>query len=410
MHEETERRHQRPDLPVRGASDPVTRKSQSTSHIERDLHNLIKDGPSAKNREQQIGNIYLFKVKSATTDVELLKIGRTQKPAETRRKQIKGVCQHIHIEEHRRAVAEMIDFHGYAEKLVHTELANFQHQWVCSCGTSHQEYFDVREDLAVEVFTRWRDFCKQKPWAPDGKILPAWEQRLANKPKFGGDDHEPDHWELAKHWRRFTSPIAVERIASDAIRVWKDLFPERWQFVAIAELLTIICVSPISFWVTTWAVVIGSLLLIDLVVIPDLHLFKWIDRLMSGGLQPFRWGGGGEQGGKGDCNLSASPEGHGMQTPTPSERPTRGVNHPTFTSMYVGRHDDPSIMADSSPGAFPSVSPGATDCESDMEVGVCCSPCAEKASRRRTPDIRVDPASANPEVTVDENFDMEVVE
>ncbi|KAF4928708.1 hypothetical protein CGCVW01_v001803 [Colletotrichum viniferum] len=412
MHAEAERLQQRPDLPDRGASDPVTPNPKYNSHIDRDLRKLIRKGPSTKSKERETGELYLLQVWSATADVELFKLGRTQADADTRRKQIKGGCKVKRIKENRRTASENVPFHGYAEKLAHTELVNFRYNWGCTCGTKHREYFDVSEDFAVEVFERWTDFCNQRPWTSDGKLLPAWEQRLNNKPLIRGGDRISDHRELAKHWGNYTSdsPTKMELVVSHAIRVWKDAFPERWQIVAIAELLTIICISPISFWVTMWAIVIGSLLLIDLVVTKNMHIFEWIEGHIIGGLQALKLRSNSEKAGRNDRNLSPSPEGHRMQTPTPSERLTpRGLDHLTFSAMQHGRYDKPSIMTDSSPGAYPNESPGATDCESDMEEVGCSSPCAERASRRRTPNIRVDLASANPENAVNGDSDMAVV-
>ncbi|KAF4828668.1 hypothetical protein CGCTS75_v007244 [Colletotrichum tropicale] len=413
MQAETERLQHRPDLPNRGASDPVTPEPKSNMQIDRDLRKLIRKGPSTKKKHRESGEIYLFTIKSATTDVELLKLGRTQADTDTRRKQIKSVCKVKQIGENKRAISENVPFHGYAEKLAHTELVNFRHHWDCTCGREHQEYFDVSEDVALEVFERWRDFCNKKPWTSDGKILPVWEQRLNDwKPTCSGREHEFDHSGLAKNWSEFTShtPTTIELYVSDAIRLWEDVFPERWQIVAIAELLTIICISPISFWITTWAVVIGSLLLIDLVPTNDLHIFKRIREILSSGSKASNLGGDGKRNGRNDSKLSPSPEGHGLQTPIPREQSMRGLGHLPFTAMQLCRSDDANIVADSSPGAYPNEYPGVTDCESDMEDEGFSSPCAERASRRGALDVMVTLASANPEITVDEDPGMVVVE
>lgn len=281
------RKIQRPNVTERSASDPVTpAKKLSGFQLDDDIAQLIKDGPKRdKGKEKENGSIYFYKVKPRGSEVWLLKIGRTQKHAKERLGQIKGVCGHLEIEEHTKAVARDIPFHGFAEKLIHTELGNYQYQWLCDCGTRHREYFQVSEDLAVKVFERWRDFCQEMPWDHDGKILPKWAQRLQNRAKFNGKERDFDHHEFARRWTAFTAPMSLERFLSDAICVWRLGFPNRWLIVSLAELLTIVCISRHSFWTSMWTTIIVLLLLLDLVVTENMHTTASIFQLMEGGLQ-----------------------------------------------------------------------------------------------------------------------------
>lgn len=281
------RRIQRPNVTERSASDPVTpAKKLSGFQLDGDIAQLIKDGPKKDRiKEKENGSIYFYRVKPRGSEVWLLKIGRTQKHVKERLGQIKGACGHLEIEEHIKAIARDIPFHGFAEKLIHTELGNYQHQWRCDCGTRHREYFRVSEDLAVKVFERWRDFCQEMPWDRDGKILPKWAQRLQNRAKFYGKERDFDHHEFARRWTAFTAPMSFERFLSDAIRVWKLGFPNRWLIISLAELLTIICISRHSFWTSIWTTIIVLLLLADLVVTENMHTTDSIFQLMEGGLQ-----------------------------------------------------------------------------------------------------------------------------
>ena len=287
MHESTGRRFLRPNVTGRSVSDPVTPgKKLSGFQLDGDIAQLIKDGPKRdKGKEKEDGSIYLYRVKPRGSDVWLLKIGRTRKHARERLSQIKGVCGHLEIEEHTKAVARDIPFHGFAEKLIHTELSNYQHQWLCDCGRKHREYFLVSDDLAVKVFERWRDFCQEKPWDHSGKILPKWAQRLQNRAKFNGEERDFDHHEFARRWAAFTSPLSSERFLSDAIHVWKLGFPNRWLITSLAELLTIVCISRHSFWASAWTTIIVILLLADLMVTENMHTTAHIFQLMEGGLQ-----------------------------------------------------------------------------------------------------------------------------
>lgn len=247
---------------------------------------MIKDGPTVgKGKDKENGSIYFYKVRPRGSEVWLVKIGRTQKHAKERLNQIKGVCGHLEIEEHTKAVARDVPFHGLAEKLMHMELGNYQHQWRCECGTRHREYFLVSDDIAVKVFERWRDFCLEKPWDDAGTILPKWAQRLHARARFNGEERDFDHHEFARRWTAFTTPKSFERFLSDAVRVWRLGYPNRWLIVSLAELLTIVCISHHSFWASIWTTIIVILLLGDLVVTEHMHTTASIFQVMEGGLQ-----------------------------------------------------------------------------------------------------------------------------
>lgn len=290
MHARTPSRKRRPTVTERSASEPVTpgkKPSLSGFQLDSDIAKLIKDGPKGeKSREKEKGSIYFYKVKPRDSEVSLMKIGRTQSHPKKRLRQIQGICKHVVCEEHAKAVARDIPFHGFAEKLIHTELSNYQHKFKCVCGTEHTEYFQVSEDIAVKVFERWRDFCHEEPWDAKGMILPRWARRLRNRTKFSGPETlEFDHHEFSRPWDAFTSPTSLERFLSDAILVWELAFPNRWMITSLAELLTIVCISRQSFWTSAWTMVIVFFLLADLVITDNLHTTAHISQLMSGGLQ-----------------------------------------------------------------------------------------------------------------------------
>lgn len=288
IHERTGSRSKRPNVTERSASEPITPGKKSTRsgfQLDGDIAQLIRDGPKGEKLREK-GSIYFFKFRPRGSEVILMKIGRTQNSTAKRLREIVGACQHIEREEHPRAVARDIPFHGFAEKLIQKELGNYQHRFQCFCGTKHKEYFQVSEDIAVKVFERWRDFCQEEPWDKNGKILPKWARRLQNRSKFcGSEAREFDHYEFARPWDAFTTPTPFERFLSDAILVWELGFPNRWLIISLAELLTIICISHQSFWTSTWTTVIVTFLLLDLVVTENMHTTTHISQLMEGGLQ-----------------------------------------------------------------------------------------------------------------------------
>lgn len=290
MHARTPSRNQRPTVTERSASEPVTPGKKlllSGFQLDGDIAKLIEDGPKGeKSREKEKGSIYFYKVKPRDSEVNLMKIGRTQSHPKKRLRQIQGICKHLVCEEHAKAIARDVPFHGFAEKLIHTELSNYQHKFKCVCGTEHTEYFQVSEEIAVKVFERWRDFCHEEPWDAKGIILPMWARRLQNRTKFGGPETlDFDHHEFSGPWDAFISPTSFERFLSDAILVWELAFPNRWMIISLAELLTIVCISRQSFWTSVWTMIIVFFLLADLVITENLHTTSHITQLMSGGLQ-----------------------------------------------------------------------------------------------------------------------------
>ncbi|KAK2041360.1 DUF1766-domain-containing protein [Colletotrichum somersetense] len=286
--DEVERKRRRPSAAGRSASDPATpSKRLSGAQLDSSMAKLIRDGPSRdKETHLKDGGIYLFMFQPRGTGVQLVKIGRTERDAQGRLKEINSVCKPLKSVWHSTATAENIPFHGFAERLIHAELGNYRYRRRCACGTKHREYFEVGEDVAVEVFKRWRDFCKKKPWDDGGTIRAVWGKRLDTRAAFdGGPGQDFDHGEFGRHWSTYTMPWLIERVLSDAIHQWKRWFPDRWQAVAVAEMLTIVFLSPASAWARAWMAAVGVLWLIDKAVPADLHATASVARLMEGGSQ-----------------------------------------------------------------------------------------------------------------------------
>ncbi|KAL0944515.1 uncharacterized protein CTRU02_202403 [Colletotrichum truncatum] len=282
LHDETERRNERPTVTERSASNPVTpQKKLSGTQVDRELTKFVREGPK-KPQHLKKGFLYFYNVISQD-DVQLIKIGETGNMKD-RSNSIMSTCKHRLFEEHPKAIAQEIPFKGFAEKLIHKELENFRYNRRCICGTQHREYYIVSERVALEAFHRWREFCDKQPWTADGKLLPRWEERLKNQPWFEDAKMDFDRRNFAKRWHLFTAPTKVDNILYDAAIMWKEVFPHRWSIVAIAELLTIIFLSPSSSLDKTWMAVVSVLFLMDKMQMVNKHVTKPISQLSSGGL------------------------------------------------------------------------------------------------------------------------------
>ncbi|KAK1988818.1 meiotically up-regulated gene 113-domain-containing protein [Colletotrichum cereale] len=285
---DAERRSQRPSAAERSASEPATpSKKLSGAQLDSSMAKVIRDGPAKDKKEAHLknGGIYLFIIQPRGSELQLVKIGRTERDAQGRLKEIQAQCGHLRSFWHRTAMAEDIPFHGFAEKLIHAELENYRYRRKCARGKTHREYFKVREDVAVDVFTRWRDFCKKRPWDDGGTIKAVWGKRLDTRAAFEGPDQGFDHGKFGTHWSTYTAPWLIELVLSDAIHQWKSWFPDRWQAVVVAEMLTIFFLSPSSTWARVWITAVGALFMIDKAIPADLHVTASVARFMEGGLQ-----------------------------------------------------------------------------------------------------------------------------
>ncbi|KAK2004365.1 hypothetical protein LX36DRAFT_676960 [Colletotrichum falcatum] len=253
---EVVRKSRRPSATERSASDPATpSKKLSGAQLDSSMAKLIRNGPSTKT-DRKDGGIYLL-------------IGRAG-PSQGDKCSVQ-------------APEERLALHGHGREY---PLANYRHRRRCACNTQHREYFEVSEDIAVEVFERWRDFCKKRPWDGGGTIKKVWARRLDTRGAFDGPGRDFDHGRFGRHWSGYTMPRLVELVLSDTRQQWERWFPDRWKAVAMAEMFTIAFLSPASVWMRAWMAAVGALLLVDMVVSADLQMVALVARLMEGGLQP----------------------------------------------------------------------------------------------------------------------------
>ncbi|EFQ34706.1 uncharacterized protein GLRG_09850 [Colletotrichum graminicola M1.001] len=267
---EAERKGQRPSAAERSASVPTTpSKKLSGAQLDSSMAKLIRNGPS-KDTECHLkdGGLYLFHVPTKRNR------GASGQDWPDRKGRA-GSSQRDN--ESMQAPEEHLALHGNGRE--------YSVLRPCLCTRRHREYFEVSEKIAVEVFPRWRDFCKKRPWDNGGTIKTVWGKRLDARAAFDGPGQDFDHGKFGRHWGTYTMPWLVERVLSDAIHQGKRWFPNRWQAVAVAEMFTIIFLSPASVWVHVWMAAVAALLLIDTVVIADLHATASVVQLMEGGLQ-----------------------------------------------------------------------------------------------------------------------------
>ncbi|KAK1700035.1 hypothetical protein BDP55DRAFT_645705 [Colletotrichum godetiae] len=280
---ETGRQDPRPTIRDRSVSEPPSTQAKKFNgpQIDRKLEFMIKAGPKTKSS----GSLYVYVTKTHECSRHLLKIGVTKYLPEKRGKDIQYQCKHQEFFEHDEATTTEFSWNTFAEKLVHAELANFRRVWTCSCGTKHREYFDVSDEIALEVWSRWRDFCIQEPWDSQGRLLPMWEHRLRHRVRFNDAKRDFDHGELARHWRTCVLPSSLELCVNDTRVLWNHIYPSRWLLAAVAEALTMVFIWPTSFWTSMWWKVVLILAVLELFSLDGMYMKESVSRLLSGSLQ-----------------------------------------------------------------------------------------------------------------------------
>ncbi|KAF6825847.1 hypothetical protein CPLU01_10044 [Colletotrichum plurivorum] len=279
------RRRQRPGLTERPASDPIGKPKMTGSEIDRNIANLILNGPKNLKKGDAEGNIYIFvTVPKGDGDVRLMKVGITGGEAGRRGSAIKGKCRHTEMREHPRAAARVIPCYAVAEKLIHAELENFRHHWLCKCNVRHREYFNVSDEVVLEVYSRWRDFCARKPWDKDGNLLPEWKERLRGRLVFDDAREDYNHRKLAKQWRTFTTPLAPERMIYEVFQVVKRAWPRRWIIATGCEFLFMFLTCPACWWIKAFA---SAIFIMGLLEFRESNLFsdQLIKSVCNGGFQ-----------------------------------------------------------------------------------------------------------------------------
>ncbi|KAJ4363023.1 hypothetical protein N0V83_010141 [Neocucurbitaria cava] len=105
-----------------------------------------------------------------------------------------------------------IDYCFRTEKLIQAELDNFCQHWDCtgthksprvSKSETHEEYFLVSEELAIQTAKKWEDFMRrEKPYGWSGKLKPVWRYLLEKRRcTFIADDPSTkDFLAVREHW------------------------------------------------------------------------------------------------------------------------------------------------------------------------------------------------------------------
>ncbi len=129
--------------------------------------------------------------------------------------------------------------------LAHRELSNFQHNY--SCCKQHpppsgkKEWFDVEEEVVIQVVQRWIHFMKQGPYGTNGKLKNFWKSRLDYRIRADEKERFDDHHIRHRRWSRFVFPTWADWVQYYTYSYWRAVERRlpwirkyRWQVTSIS--------------------------------------------------------------------------------------------------------------------------------------------------------------------------------
>ncbi|KAK5117918.1 hypothetical protein LTR85_008692 [Meristemomyces frigidus] len=114
---------------------------------------------------------------------------------------------------------------AHLEKLVHADLAPHRFYFDCKCGrkkqkgyTTHEEWFNISNEMAIETMRLWRSFMDQEPYGHlvfgvAAKLQSQWTNRLAI---MRSGTHTRDHNDHESRLQRWANVFSVESMATAA--------------------------------------------------------------------------------------------------------------------------------------------------------------------------------------------------
>jgi len=257
-------------LPKSNSEPTVSRKSTpSSKRAPVDVDGLIEDtliGSVTKDKEDTLtALVYVFKHTDITEErcTFSLKIGQSLSP-EGRKPQVS--CRELTT-----VFVRRIKHAHRVEKLAQKELTNFQRLYRCCndhpppSGTT--EWFEIGEDVAIQVVERWCNFMMQEPYEVNGELKGFWQTRLTSRLradiKEGHKERFDSHDLRHERWQAFVSATDTDRVYyhlsyywKAARRRWPLLYMYRWQMASIYLALRIswtasspVVVAVVGFWI-----------------------------------------------------------------------------------------------------------------------------------------------------------------
>lgn len=156
------------------------------------------------------GCIYVLQIPDCP---DYVKIGRTREDPEKRMKQLLKCDYELTVID--KASYTKVPFHQRVEKIIHLDLRNTQHTFICSCKrtrkgsahmsdglTEHGEWFKIDAQKAIHTVNKWKDWMNTTPYDANGNLKLEWRSRIAalardktyNSQTIVGEDSAGSRW------------------------------------------------------------------------------------------------------------------------------------------------------------------------------------------------------------------------
>ena len=227
-------------VPNARSAEELPHNQHTPTEVDGRIERVMTQSVTMNNEDTLYGDVYILKHRTITNDpcTRYLKIGYS---VITDRRKREVSCQNL-----RTVFAQRIAHARRVETLAHRELSNFKRDYSC-CKKHHspsgkKEWYDVDEEVAIQVVQRWLNFMKQEPYGANGELKSFWKSRLscrtrADDKKERFDDHHTRH----KRWNTFVSPTWADWMHYHICSYWRALrrrwpwiWKYRWRIVSIS--------------------------------------------------------------------------------------------------------------------------------------------------------------------------------
>lgn len=209
-----------PEIAVPTHTSPVTPPLESaifTNKFDREFKpqeidvKLLRDMRSkradyGKTPELSSGDVYVLQNPAWPNHV---KIGESGRDVDKRIAEIKRDCKIDCLEQALDTEQKYFLNYKMVEKLCHEELKNFRKDLQCEwCKTKnrkrqrHEEWFEVKPEIAVRTVQKWRKWMLTSPYNDDGYLKPWWRHKATSElikeqpfeERIGDDESRHERW------------------------------------------------------------------------------------------------------------------------------------------------------------------------------------------------------------------------
>lgn len=175
----------------------------------------------------------------------ILKIGNS-KNLEQRTKNIKSKCGLILEVVH---ISPEVYNRVRVEKLAQKDLLHLKRPYTCpKCFGSHDEWFEVSDEMAKATVDRWATFLQSDPYCLRGQLKGIWDHLLTERSNLLQKCLDIDHEARWKHWDSvLCAPNTFDHVkyalyCTRSHPIWPALWQFSWQFSTVMSLTIIFVV------------------------------------------------------------------------------------------------------------------------------------------------------------------------